>query len=159
MSGSMEKFNAVMEVSNINIRREKAGDEDGPIAVDVTLKAELGEMAIKGLFHSNAAYEKVLGRFWEKDGELACIDVGAIKLTRELEGKIKIGPDIGFIEFEHGQVNKAEIRPKPARLVDVKIRVQANPSSEQIAKLTEFHGKEVHLVFVQRQGELLDHAA
>ncbi|ULQ46961.1 hypothetical protein JN531_001435 [Flagellatimonas centrodinii] len=161
MSGSIEKVNAMFEVSSINIRREKAGEDEGPIAIDVTLKAELGNKAVKGLFHSDHGYKDVLGQLWTDRGELACVDVDQIRLTREMTGaSVSMKTELGHgVEFEHANVNKVQITPRPAGLVDVKLRVQANPTAEQIAKLTEFHGHEIRLVVMQRQGELLQDAA
>jgi hypothetical protein len=161
MSGSMEKFNAVMEVSNINIRREKAGEDEGPIAIDVTLKSEMGHKAVKGLFHSDHGYKDVLGQLWTEKGELACVDVDMIRLSREMTGaKVSLKTELGHgVDFEHANVNKIQLVPKPGNIVDVKLRVQSNPTAEQIAKLSEFHGHEIKVVVVQRQGELLDEAA
>lgn len=153
----MSNLDAVLNFAHINVRREKAGEDDGNVAVDLKLSGELGVDALKGLFGTKTSFERITGNIWTKDGDLASTDLGEIKLTCELstcQVALKV-PDSNDEEtFETGELNKVRIKPLPGRTCEVAMRLQLHPTEDQIAWLSSHLGYDLHAKVAKRQGEL-----
>lgn len=153
----MSNLDAVLNFAHINVRREKAGEDDGNVACDLKLSGELGADALKGLFATKNSFERVTGNMWTKDGELASTDLGEVKLTAELTTcriSLKVPDSTDEEVFDAGELNKVRIKPLAGRVCEVSMRLQVHPTEEQIAWLSSHLGYDLHAHVAKRQGEL-----
>lgn len=156
------KFQATMRVDHLNIRREKAGDGDGPIACDVKLSAELALDRIAPIFTTPDGFKAALGNLFTDTGELACADIGTLLLTTAA-AKQNVQIDDGGIEgedqhapfdFDDATVDNVRIEPKAGRKAALTLRLQVKPSESQLGPLAALLGALVSFSCDQPQLEL-----
>lgn len=143
-------------VSHVNLRREKSGEEDGPVACDLKLTADLKSEAVASYFSTDASRRRVLDSLWNEEGELTTTDVQKISLTTQIKGgTLTLSTEFSAPEkFDTADVNKVTIVPKSGWTCEVSMRAQVNPSAEQIGRLSQLLGCEVHVAADRKQGEL-----
>ncbi len=144
-------------IKHVNIRREKAGEEQGPVAVDIRLGAKIAPAELHGLFATQASFDRILGQLWNDEDELTTSDLDKITLQRAGVGRlVDLIPQVSNdkLRLEGADVNKITLKPEAGRLVDVSLRVQAKPTKEQIARLSEWLGCSLNVAVSQRQAEL-----
>lgn len=153
---------AELKIAHLNVRREKAGEDDGPVAMDVKLSGVLAIDAIAGLFATPAGFAQ-LTSLWQPNGELATVEWSGLTMAREGSGL-----EISFttlvaeseIKFTSAKLNNIRLTPKPGKVVDFVARTQLTPSDGQITELVELLGQSVGVSVVQPQMEMpLDQAA
>lgn len=147
---------ASFQISNLNPRREKAGEDDGDLACDIKLSAELTADAVSGFFSTDSARARLLDDLWTSDGELATTDLDKFYLTTHIKGgKATIKSEMGTPEhFEGVDLNKITLKPKASRMVEVSMRLQVHPTCEQMGRLAELLGCEVMIVVERSQAEM-----
>lgn len=151
------QLDVMMNMAHMNLRREKAGEDEGPVAADLKLTAEIGVDALKGLFSTKNAFDTVMGAMWTAKGELATSDVDTITVARELTGckvTLKAGDHGTAEDFDSGEVNKIRIKPLAGKCCELTIRLQVHPSDEQVAWLAEHYGYDLRVTVAQRQQSL-----
>lgn len=140
-----------VSVSNVNLRRERAGKKNGPIAVDVSIAGfETPEKKLEGIFSTKASYEKLLGGLFDKDGELRTSDLRRQTLNIEGHGMVlsmqplneegEVDTEQGPIDVRPATIDNFVIDLKAGGLVDWSARVRflmenVNPSLEDVAEL------------------------
>lgn len=149
-------IDAIFNVAHLNVRKEKAGEDDGPTACDVKLKATLGVAAVKGLFGTSHSFETVLGNLWTSKGEMASSDVQEITLNRQLTGcRVALKPEADAGEsFDGCDLNKIRLKPIAGNQVEVSMRLQCRPDEEQFAWLAKRLNYDVRVTASVKQGSL-----
>jgi hypothetical protein len=150
------KLATTLELAHINIRREKEGEDDGPVATDLKFVGSVPVDALEGLFSTPTGFDFALGSLYRDDGELVTHDVASMTLAREGLGvalNIHAGLNTSIV-FEGADVNRIRLSPQPGRVVDVALRVQCRPNNGDLVKLAEFLGATVELNLQASQTEL-----
>lgn len=140
------KIKAALMLAHLNIRKEKAGEDEGPVACDVKLSGEIGFKEVKNLFSTKSAFE-VLAGLYQKGGELITHDIATMRLAGEaknVEASLAVEGG-GKVTFEGAKLNKISLQPKPGHIVELSLRLQVHPSGDQHAKLAELLGSTVIL--------------
>lgn len=156
------KLMANLKIANVNLRREKAGDDEGPIAVDLKLTGTMPPEQLESMFTTKASYKRLLGELWDKDSELVTHDLSHLVLAREGVGvTATLQPEFTDpIEFDGAELNRIRITPQGGRQVDFVARLQVHPTNDQVKRLAEMLDDHVNVVIHQRQQGLdLDRAA
>lgn len=150
------KVLAQFQISHINIRREKAGEEEGDLGCDISLKSTVKADAVASFFSTESSRRRVLDDLWNEDGELTTTDVSKIGLTTKIEGgTLSLKSEFSAAEsFDPANLNKVSIVPIAGGMVEVSMRAQVNPTSEQLGRLSNLLGCEVHVIADRKQGEL-----
>lgn len=150
------KILSAFTIAHLNIRREKAGEEEGPVACDLKLSAELKSEAVASFFSTDASRRRVLDSLWNDDGELTTTDVAKIALATGIKGgTLTLKSEFSAAEtFEAADIDRVTLVPRAGWTCEVSMRAQVNPSAEQIGRLSELLGCEVHIAADRKQGEL-----
>lgn len=144
-------------VAHVNVRREKAGDTEGPIAIDLKFTGDARPEVLKTLFATDEGYNHVLGNFFGDSGEMVSHDVGSITLRREAIGHrmtITAGLSQTTIGIEDCKVDKIKLTPEDGPLVGYSLRVQVKPTTELIAQLSGLLERQVTVEIEHKQTEL-----
>lgn len=151
----MLRLQALMNLSNINVRREKAGKEDGPIATDLKLVGKVHLADIKPLFLSDHGFA-VLEGLYDSEGNLRSQDFDGFKLTRELTGaKAHLSTALGTpIDFDLANVDTFTVELELGRTVMMSLRLQVHPTADEVSKLTQWLASDITVILEQTQGEL-----
>lgn len=152
------QLDATLTLANLNIRREKAGDDEGPIAVDLKFTGDVKPEEIKGLFTTEAQFRRLLGDRWDVDNDLTVTDslripleVEGVGCTFELKTELSEKPELRWTE---ANVDSITLETKPGRVVGIKLRVQVHPTKEQVAQLTDWHSMDLDVSVWSRQHDL-----
>lgn len=150
------KILAQFVIANLNIRREKAGEGDGPVACDIKLTSDLKSDAVASFFSTDSSRKRVLDSLWTDEGELTTTDVQKITLTAQIKGgRLSLTPEFSAAEtFETADINKITIAPKAGKTCEVSIRAQVKPTPEQMGRLAELLHCEILVTADRKQGEL-----
>lgn len=151
------KLDTTLTLSHLNIRREKAGDEDGPIAVDLKLTGDVRPEDIAGLFTTDAQFRRILGDRWDKDNDLTITDSTVIKLNVEGLGvTIELNAEISKtqLRWTEANVDRIVLETKPGRIVALKLRAQVHPTKDQVAQLSDWHSADLLVSLWSRQHDL-----
>lgn len=143
-------------IQNVNVRREKAGDDEGPIAIDLSLSGTAKPDELTGLFATKASHKRLLAQLFDADGELVTTDLARIALAREGVGcSVALTTPSGEkVEIDTADVNKIVLQPQAGMVVDWKLLVQFKPNDDQRAAVTAMIGRTVDVDVARRQGEL-----
>lgn len=136
------KLEVTLELSHLNVRREKQGDENGSVAADLKLSGQAPIAKLRGLFSTKASFERLLESLYTKEGELVSSDLTSLKLKTEAHSiRIELSNQDELKQettvFENAELNKVVISPLAGRVADVSLRLQVKPSDPQIAALAE----------------------
>lgn len=151
------KFDATLNLSHINLRRERAGDEDGPIAIDLKFTGDVRPEVLSGLFTTDAQFRRILGDRWDKDNDLTITDSTVIRLNVEGLGvTIELNAEISKtqLRWTEANVDSIVLETKPGRIVGLKLRAQVHPTKEQVAQLTDWHSADLLVSLWSRQHDL-----
>lgn len=147
-----------LTLAHLNLRREKEGENAGPVAADVKLVGkDVPLAACAGLFSTKTGFEAALGKLYRKDNEMVTVDIESIRLAREGVGiHASLTTVVGNVTltFAGAQFNKITITPKPGRVVDIAARLQVRPTHEQAAMLAELLENTLRVKIAQAQGNL-----
>lgn len=147
----MKLKDLVLSVTNVNLRREMAGKETGPIAVDVSLQG-LGTpyAELEGLFSTKASYDRLLAGLFDKDDELRTSDLKRQELSIEAKGLIvmlsvldedgEIADGLEEVRIKPATLNKLSFQPCAGGKVNWSCRLQflmenVSPALEDVAEL------------------------
>lgn len=151
------KLDTTLTLSHLNLRREKAGDEDGPIAIDLKLTGDVRPEVLSGLFTTDAQFRRILGDRWDKDNDLTITDSTVIRLNVEGLGvTIELNAEISKtqLRWTEANVDSIVLETKPGRIVGLKLRAQVHPTKEQVAQLTDWHSADLLVSLWSRQHDL-----
>ena len=151
------KLEMTLNLAHLNTRREKAGEDDGPVAVDIKRKGEVKPENCKDLFSTDASFDKLLGELWDKNGELTTSDLGSMRLNREAQDcNIVLETEISksALKFETGGLSKVTLKPLAGKLIEIGLRLQVHPKPEQYGTLCEWLGHDLDISVKKKQGEL-----
>lgn len=144
-------------VAHLNVRREKAGDEEGPVALDIKLTGDARPEDLKQLFATDEGYKHVLGNFFDESGEMVSHDVSTITLRREAVGHrmaIIFGLSDTTIDIETCDVDRIKLTPDDGPMVGYSMRVQVKPSAATLAELSALLERQVTVKIEHKQSEL-----
>lgn len=149
-------------LAHLNPRREKAGENDGPVAFDAKITATLPIDALGGLFATELGLQQ-LAAHWREDGELVTGEWALLTLAREgsgLEATFS-GPISGTdLTFRAVELDKIRLKPEGGRKVALTARMILHPSQEQVGQLCEWLNQTVLVAITQPQMEIpIDQAA
>lgn len=136
------KIQSMMKLSNINIRREKEGDGEGPVAIDLSVNAQMIIDNIAELFSTPESFAVLVTNLYADTGELKSGDLASMKLKREW-ANVKTTITIDALEepqvitLDDCELNEIKLELKAGRVCDVKARVQCKPSKEVLADLSQ----------------------
>ncbi len=128
------KINSCFKVSNMQTRVEMAGDRPDRGAVTLKLDGSMNLDQAEMLFSTKSAYKKILGHFWDKDGDLTVADVKDLPLTVEITGgsaTISNGFNEKF-EFDAVKVDAVRVTPLAGRTCDVTMRMSVYPDKDAL---------------------------
>lgn len=148
-------FEAVLTISSVNIRREKAGGEDGDLGMDIQLKGKIGTAAFHPLLDGDQHAAALLDGIYDAEGNLRSLNVKDIAFKAEhknLSVTLKAGPDRQ--KFDGVDLNSISVVPEIGRAVEVTARLQLNPGDHQVEWLADMLRKEVHIVADAKQQKL-----
>lgn len=151
------KLDTTLTLSNVNLRREKAGDEEGPIAIDLKLTGDVRPEDVAGLFSTDAQYRRILGDRWDADNDLTITDATKIPLSVEGVGvTIELETEIAGtkLRWTEGNVDSIVLETKPGRLIAIKLRAQVHPTKDQVAQLADWHSADLKVSLWSRQHDL-----
>lgn len=149
------RFEAVLTVSHLNIRREKAGAEDGDLGMDVALSGTLGIAAFQPLLDGDAHAAALLEGLFDAEGNLRSLNVKALDLKVEHKNlAVTIGEGKGAQKFDGADLNSVSVVPGIGRTVELSARLQLNPGDNQVEKLADLLRKEVKVVLENKQQKL-----
>lgn len=151
------KLDTTLTLSHLNLRREKAGDDEGPIAIDLKFTGDVRPEEVAGLFTTEAQYRRVLGDRWDIDNDLTITDATKIPLSVEGIGvTIELETEIAGVKLRwpEGNVDGIVLEAKPGRLIGLKLRAQVHPTKEQVAQLTDWHSADLKVSLWSRQHDL-----
>lgn len=136
------KLKANLKFASINVRREKEGNEEGPIAIDIGIAGPMQIDLLQDLFSTRKSFDVLLAKLYdESSGELVCGDLASMKLkidamnvcvtitTSELKPRSFVLKDCEF--------NEVKLEPVSGRVCDFKGRIQCKPSKEMLADLSQ----------------------
>lgn len=151
------KLDTTLTLSHLNLRREKAGEDEGPIAIDLKFTGDVRPEEVAGLFTTEAQYRRVLGDRWDVDNDLTITDATKIPLSVEGIGvTIELETEIAGVKLRwpEGNVDGIVLEAKPGRLLGLKLRAQVHPTKEQVAQLTDWHSADLKVSLWSRQHDL-----
>jgi hypothetical protein len=151
------KLDTTLTLSHLNLRREKAGDDEGPIAIDLKFTGDVRPEDVSGLFSTDAQYRRILGDRWDGDNDLTITDATKIPLSVEGIGvTIELETEIAGVKLRwpEGNIDGIVLETKPGRLVGIKLRAQVHPTKEQVAQLTDWHSADLKVSLWSRQHDL-----
>jgi len=128
------KIHSSFKMTNMQTRVEMAGDKPDRGAVTMSVKGSMNQDEIKMLFSTESQYKKVLGHFWDKDGDLAIADLGTLPLTVEVNGGNAIITN-GFQEkhdFNGVKVTDVYVTPLAGRECDVTAKISVYPDKDSL---------------------------
>lgn len=146
----------VCTLANVNVRREKAGDEQGPVALDLKFQGEAKPEALREMFATGAGFDVVLGSLFDEDGEMSSHDVETIRLTRTAVGHsctLETGLT-GVLQLETVDADKVVLQPKDGPIVGYSFRIKVKPTPEQLGELSKMLEQEVKVTLARKQSEL-----
>lgn len=153
---------ARLTIGSVNLRREKAGDEPGEVAVDVKFRGTLSADETRGLFWTQGSHDRLLSQLYDDEGELRSIDVDQLTLSRKGEGVVaeieRLSGVIGAMHFEGAKFNQVKLVPRPGRAVDITCRLQVYPDGNQLESLADLIDTEVDLSVELAQADLVQRA-
>lgn len=133
-------FTGALNIAHLNVRKEKSGEDKGPVAVDIKLSGEVGIKAISGFFSTKSAFG-VLDGLYLKGGELITNDVASLRLAgeaKDVKASIAVEGAPGQpVSFMGAKLNKIVLLPRAGRTVDLTARLQVYPTPDQHARLAE----------------------
>lgn len=133
------QLEAAMKVTHINTRREREGDsDDGPLAVDVKLEANLDIDRLKKCFSSDASFRLLLSNLFDENDDLLTLDIAEIPLKVEAEkcaASLTTQVSEQSVSFEEAKFNSIRITPTQGRVANVTARLQTRVTDEQYAML------------------------
>lgn len=140
---------AMLHFSNFNTRTEKHGSEKKVPASDLKFTGAVSLETVKPLFATEAAFNKVVGQLFRKDGELFCMDVDTISLRTEGVGvTAELTTDLGKskpIKLSEGTIDKIKLTPKPGKVIELSFRLKCKPTPEQIGQLYEMQDTDMKI--------------
>lgn len=151
------KLDTTLTLSNVNLRREKAGEDEGPIAIDLKLTGDVRPEDVAGLFTTDAQYRRILGDRWDGDNDLTITDATKIPLSVEGIGvTIELETEIAGVKLRwpEGNIDGIVLETKPGRRVGIKLRAQVHPTKEQVAQLADWHSADLKVSLWSRQHDL-----
>lgn len=149
------RFEANLTIAHLNIRREKAGEKRGPLAVDIKLTGKIGTGAFGPLLDGDQHAGAMIEGLFDAEGNLRSHNFQTIPLAMEhknLAVTLSAGPDKK--EFEVSQINSISIDPDIGRTVTVDARLQVNAKGTEIAWLAEMLSYDVRVIAESKQGTL-----
>jgi hypothetical protein len=132
------KLTMEAQFSHMNIRPEKSGEEQGPVAADLKFQAEVPVKNLRHLFRTKVAFETALeGLYDTETKEPKCGDIESIKLRTEGVGMVTTIKTISgeSVEFGAGTLNKIMLTPLAGMRASLTFRLQVHPEPEQTGKL------------------------
>lgn len=150
------KWKTLLQLEHLNVRREKDGDDDGPVATDLKLTGTVKAEALLDLFSTQAAFDYALGSLYRPDGEMVTHDIARILLAREGIGvQVRLATEFSEpMDFEGAILDRIKLKPLPGRSVEVCVRVVVKPRPAQLAQLADSLGQDLTLDISQRQSSL-----
>ncbi len=143
------KLKANLIFSHLNVRREKAGEEEGPVAIDIKLTGDVPIAALELLFGTAAGYVQLLENLYRDDNELVTNDLAGMRLNVEaenMEGRIIWGlSESNHLDFKKSKLNNISIVPKAGRIAEFTGRLQLNPQNGELAQYGKLLGEAVEL--------------
>lgn len=152
---SKVKFSAALLVAHLNVRREKAGEEGGPVAADIKLTGLVKSADLVDLFTSDRS-AAVLEGMYDAEGNIVAGDIETLKLRSSLKSvRATLKPRGGAqVKFDGAELNQLKLTPQIGRTVEVSMRLQVNPTHAQVADLSDLLNIEVRATLDGMQGEL-----
>jgi len=140
------KLKRSFTLAHINVRKQKAGKDLGPTAVDLKWQAEVHPQDLKDFFPTEASYESVIKRLFLETGELVCSDFKKIELhTQCLSANLTITNGSGMsdaLKYKGATVDKVRIEPKAGPVVGITFRTTlVDPGN--IDRLTEWNQQDL----------------
>lgn len=126
------------KVTNVNTRVEKAGEDDGDIAVDVNVENIVHRSTVKAIF-DNHQLDALLAGLYDEGGHVLNAGVVAIKLDNEFTGGIA-RIETGLNEFavlRDARVCKFVVKPQGSGTLEMKFQIQGHPSDGDIEALAK----------------------
>lgn len=150
------KIRIECNLSHLNVRRERAGDGPGEVAVDLKLTATVKHQALKPIFTDTANYAALVGALFDEAGELSCPEIQSVRLQREfVNGTATLKSPFGDPqELDDVKLNKVTLTPHSGGLLDITLRLQATPKENQLSVLGTLLAQTVELVYQGKQAEL-----
>lgn len=126
-------------LTNLNIRRERHGEEERVVGVDLNIAMDTTAVVLDKLQHNMPiTYQKLL---YDKEGNRRFTGFSAIKFETEFEKHIvKLNysvDDANEKEFQGVNLGKFNAEIKSGNLVELKFQLQLNPTDEQTHWLTD----------------------
>lgn len=135
-----------MNLSNMNLRREKHGDSK-VMAVDLNVSLEVGPKVLNQLVSSSDSEENFEKMLYDKEGNLKASGMGLINFTTEFEKhgiKLNHSIDDNYAkEFNSVKLCKFKAEPHAGHIVDLAFQIQIQPSKEQVHWLTDGYEREI----------------
>jgi hypothetical protein len=152
---SKVRFTAALLVAHLNVRREKAGEEGGPVAADIKLTGLVKSADLQHLFTSDRS-AAVLEGMYDAEGNIAAGDIETLKLRTGLKSvRAHLKPKGGeAVKFDGAELNQLKLTPQLGRTVEVSMRLQVNPTHKQVADLSDLLNIEVKASLEGMQAEL-----
>lgn len=128
------KIHSSFVVTNMQTRVEMAGDKPDRGAVTLSLKGSMNQDEVKMLFSTESQYKKVLGQFWDKEGDLTIADLGTLPLTVEVIGGNAVITN-GFAEkhaFNGVKVGDVNVTPQAGRECVVTAKMSVYPDQDSL---------------------------
>ncbi len=153
------KLQAEMNLAHLNVRREKAGDEEGPIAIDLKLTGTLPIAKLEELFATIVGYNVMLANIFREDGELIAADMESFTLSTEnenMEGQLQWGllKEKNKVAFKKASFGSIRITPIAGRQAELSCRLQINPSKNELSSIASVLGEQVDVTIAPMQGSL-----
>jgi len=138
-------------VTNINLRREKHGD-DRVVAVDISFALEASPEIIDQLLpNGNETFEKML---YTDDGILKQSNLEEMKISAEFDKHVVVLNNTALDdeqakEFDDAKICKFKVSPRNGHVIDLNLQIQLHPSEEQIHWLTDGYVRELWTIEVK----------
>ena len=144
------------ELSNMNVRAEKAGEDVGEGACDLTFAAQLNIDTLCQLFGDADGTRTFMQAMY--DGEHPLPNLQKMTWNREINAvSAHLEPDFSKgLSLDGCSLDKIVTAPDNGRWISVKFRIQCHPSAEQVGRLYELQGRDVELSLSTSQGDMFD---
>lgn len=148
------RFEANLTIAHPNLRREKAGAEDGDLGMDLKLTGTLGLTAFATLLNGDDHAVALLEHLYDAEGNLRSLNFDEVSFKLEHKN-IEVQLDNGAQKKKFAaDLNQIAVVPSMGKAVDVSLRLQLNPDGQQVAWLAELIGSEVRIIAETKQSEL-----
>lgn len=134
-------------ITNVNTRVQKAGEEDGDLAVDIDFKNTVHRGALLEVFNEHQLDALIAG-LYDENGRQINVGVKRIQLDNEFDGTVRISIGLrNWAVLSSAKIKKFSLAPNGAGTFELKGQIQAVPSDGDLEALCHLQKTDTEIDF------------